>query len=301
MNRKYKHRRKRYRKSFVIFRLFLLIGIPILIIYSLGLFFRINNVEIVENTVYTSEEIMAEIDIETGDSLIFLNNFGIASNILANLAYVDEVKVERVFPDTVLVTLTPSEVFGAIQSEDEKYYLMDQKGKVLEQVSLSDIKSELRIFGLEFTDAQVAKKLEIEDSYKLDSLLEMYNVLKANGFLEDITEIHIDKIYDIKVLYKDIYEIYFGSMEDFEYKTLLLNETLKKLDDETEGIIELSNKSEARFIPLEVEPTPYGDEVIITEDEETSEETSEETDDLKEQEEIEESTEESSEENLQNS
>ena len=86
----------------------LLSAVLILAAIVLGcvVFFRVNTVEVVGDSPYTAEEIIAVSGVEQGDNLFALNKYQISSRIYTQLPYIDTVNFVRRYPDTLVIHVT---------------------------------------------------------------------------------------------------------------------------------------------------------------------------------------------------
>lgn len=249
--KRYRKRKRRYKKSFRIFRAFLVISIPAIMIYSMSVLLKIKDIELLGNVPYTKSELLDSIDVENGDNLITVNTVKIASNLLKNHVYIDQIQIIRDFPDVLRIELTEVTVLGTVYTGDT-YYLIDINGKILEEITSKEADNYIKIYGIDLDSPVIGEIMKPVSDYKLESLLSIYNSFVSEGLTDNVLEINLEKMYDVKVIYTEKYELCFGSIEDISYKIRLLEEVLKKLTISDIGVIDLSSTSKARFIPGEV-------------------------------------------------
>lgn len=97
-------------------------------------FFRVQTVQVEGQHRYTQEEIIQASGVEVGDNLLFLDRYHIQRQIRSQLPYVESIRFQRVFPDSVIITVAESTAAAALQAQDA-WWLVNTSGKLLESVS----------------------------------------------------------------------------------------------------------------------------------------------------------------------
>ena len=108
----------------------------VLLILSRTVLFKINNIEITnpEDADYTASQIVTESGIVYGTQNLFSCDIDkVAKNIETRLPYIGKAQVERDFPSSLRVTVTPTKASAAI-AFGTGYLLIDAEGKMLEKV-----------------------------------------------------------------------------------------------------------------------------------------------------------------------
>lgn len=52
---------------------------------------------------YTQQEVIDATGIKTGDNLFLMNKYDVAQNIVGELPYIEEIRINRKLPDTLLI------------------------------------------------------------------------------------------------------------------------------------------------------------------------------------------------------
>lgn len=247
-------RKKRRRRNRIIMLVLFVVSIFSLLIYSVSIFFKIKEIEISGNMQYKSSEILESLDTKVGDSLVFFNKNAIKENLLENYPYIEQVNINREYPDKLIVEITEVEKAGTIYFEDEHYFISNT-GKVLEKTSLDKIGDTAKIIG--FDTASIDETIKSTDSFKEDTLWTLFEYLEKYEMLDIVTEINITKTYDIIITCGTKYQIELGDIEDIEHKMKMFQEVLKKLTPSDTVIVNLSDKSYARFRTEEIIPAEY--------------------------------------------
>ena len=193
-------RRKNKRKKLIIRAVlggtFLVAGLVV----ALLLFFNINKISVTGDGVYSIEEIIRVSEIEIGDNLIFLSKNRINKLVTEKLPYVGSVKLKRRLPAHLEIQVTKTDaVFGIAQ--DGFYTLLDRDGKVLE-TNVEYIGTDKTLLNAgKVVSAVVGEKIVLENEKSFPRIEEVYETCEKVG-LQDITEINITELHNIKVVYQ---------------------------------------------------------------------------------------------------
>lgn len=132
--RRHNRRRKaggRFRGLYLFLCVLLVLGALFL---ACIVFFRVQIIQAEGFHRYTQEEIIQASGVAVGDDLLFLDQYQIQRRIRSQLPYVDSVRLQRVFPDRVVITVVEC-VPAAALSEGDHWWLVNSSGKLLESVS----------------------------------------------------------------------------------------------------------------------------------------------------------------------
>lgn len=97
-------------------------------------FFRVQIIQVEGQNRYTQEEIVQASGMKVGDDMLFLDQYRIQRQIRSQLPYVESVRLQRVFPDRVVITVAECHPAAALE-EGESWWLVNSSGKLLESVS----------------------------------------------------------------------------------------------------------------------------------------------------------------------
>ncbi|MBR6736178.1 MAG: FtsQ-type POTRA domain-containing protein, partial [Oscillospiraceae bacterium] len=101
------------------------------LVMSLTVFFEITSINVLGNTMYADNEIIALSGIMTGDNLIRVPTGKIESKIVENYPYIKKAEVKRVLPDSVTIHITMAEEAAALRKSDGRFMLVSSEGRVL--------------------------------------------------------------------------------------------------------------------------------------------------------------------------
>ena len=150
-----------------------------------GLFFFLNSpiftvdkFTVKGNAYYLNEEILTMGNCKTGGNIFWGTD---CSDIKARLekdAYMSDVKVRRVLPDTISIELSERKQIGAIVY-GEKYVVIDANGTVLRKTEVDPKVTVLS--GLTISKLEVGEVIEVEEKVLFRQVLELLNESDRNG------------------------------------------------------------------------------------------------------------------------
>lgn len=204
-------------------------------------FLNVTNIEIEGLKTLDKANIIRELKLDKPTNILSINSFT-AKRKLKNNYYVEDVVVEKKYPNSITISIKEREIVGYIPYANEFLYI-DKLGIVL------DIKPNYKevlpmIYGLEFDSFTIGKKLKTYNDEAFLIVMEITNAIKDKDNLKDIKQMDISNLYDIH-LYTENIDIILGNKDALNIKMNTLNEILKNFKPEEKGIlyIEDINKS----------------------------------------------------------
>ena len=107
-----------------------LVLIFLVIMIVLSLFFRVSEIEVVNASDYSDEQIIIASGIEKGANLFFVDRFAAASMIFSDLPYMDTISIQRQLPGKIIIQAEGSAP-AAYMVVDGDYWFIDRTGKML--------------------------------------------------------------------------------------------------------------------------------------------------------------------------
>ena len=275
---------RRYGRSGVLARIFVMLLVVAIFIFCAAIFFKITDIVVEGNNLYTDEEVVEASGLALGDNLLAVSRGTVAGRIQASLPYVEDVQVGRALPGTVTVTVRESDAVYAVYAANGTVWLMNSSGKLLEQAS-PGASSYPWLVGVTVQTPQAGDQAVCAETEALDAALTVIQLLEATDYLPKIVEIDVTKPYDIILRYESLYEIHLGGVDQMEYKMRYLTAILADSQIAEGGIIDLTLEKEnaAVFKPwrstVSVPETPEESTGETTEesDSQTPEESTEDT------------------------
>lgn len=248
-NRAVSKRRKRRRG--VLLRPFAYLIMIAAMLAGISAFFKVSNITVAGNQRYTPGEIISASGIENGESLFFINTFKATGKLFSALPYIDEAKITRKLPDTIIITVEESYPLASV-CVSGSYYILDKNCNILEKTDYSGSIGTIAVTGIEPILPTVGGKLELEqpDSLKLNYLTELLSlVLEDKQLYKDISEIDTSSIANFTFRYMDRFTVELGKYERLDIKLDKLDSIMQYISVGETGTILLGNDREPRFIP----------------------------------------------------
>lgn len=218
---------------------FIILIITAITLFLLSPIFSIENISIKNNEKLSQEEIISLSQIEKGTNLFKIRNAEIKNNIKEN-AYVDEVKVNRILPNTIEITVTERQVAYLLEY-GSSYAYIDEQGYILE-ISSENITDKIKIRGYKTTEDNIkpGNRLIKEDLNKLNDVAIITDTAKNSGINAQITSINIENQNEYSLyMESEKKTVHIGSISNLDTKMLYLQVMLEKEKD-NEGEIFLN-------------------------------------------------------------
>ena len=269
---------KLFGHSFAV-RLVTTAAIAAALILCFMIFFRVQTVSVVGNSMYTQEEIQKASGVTQGNALLMVNKTAVASRIIAELPYVDQVRVSVSLPDTVKIEVEELKNAYAVAAEDGTYWLINSDGRLVEQITAKEAGDYLQIQGVRIRSAETGQTMQVleeaapqpsedtaedaaedtEDTAapeasaqkRMDVAMELLGYLEQTADVRSVTVVDVSSIYNIEIWYGSQYEVKLGGNTQLEYKIEYMVAAIAQLDSYQSGVLDLTfdEAKTARFIP----------------------------------------------------
>ena len=218
------------------------------IILSMGVFFRVSEIEISGESVYSDEEIMDATGIEKGTNLFFINQSAAASRLTARLPYIETATIIPRLPGRVVIELRASDAVAVVTVESD-YWLIDRSCKLLEKTDASAIDRYIQVHDLTPLAPAVGETIAAgeEDKAKVGFLARLLSGLAARDMLADTADIRLENMANPTFRYQDRFTVRMGPGEDVEHKLSLLSSAVSQLAPGDSGTLDLSSGTRVSF------------------------------------------------------
>lgn len=236
-------------------KLIVMLAVVAAVVFGVAIFFRVNQIEVQGNKIYSAQQVAEISGVETGDNLLMVNKPAVVGNIYAKLPYVQTVSVGRVLPDTVVIRVQESEIAGLVTSDVGSSWYVNTQGRILGSGVEGFDGQIVELTGFTITAPKTGENAvasaDMEDS--MEGALAVLSKLEGSGLIGLVTSIDAEKSFDLRVLCGEQYEVQMGGNDALDYKVWCLQEVIEQLDDYQMGMIDLTKAAEhsVRFIPWE--------------------------------------------------
>lgn len=190
-------------------RIFIILGVIIAVIaFSLSSFFTVDTIDVQGNKYFTDEEISNMAHASTGQNIIYKLNKGNMLNYLEKNPYIEEARVYRKLPSTIVIKVKERIQIAALTYGDQ-FLIIDNKGTLLR---ITKTKPKLTIVtGFKVKKVKLGEPVEVNSPDLFKELLSLLKSMEAGDvyFTKiNITELFITaNVYDslvVKSKYKDL-------------------------------------------------------------------------------------------------
>ncbi|MFI3174590.1 MAG: FtsQ-type POTRA domain-containing protein [Bacillota bacterium] len=188
---------------------------------------------------YTNQEIASAISLRDGDNILLFNQKKAVAQLEKN-PYIADATIEKSLPDTVKITIVERKIRGYVPYMGAYLYI-DEEGRVLEtRETYYEASPEVK--GLKFTNFQLGEILIVENPEALDIVLQVSQIVKKYEMLDEVLEIHVHDLNNIKIYMQGV-EIILGKTDEIEQKMRIMAEVMKNIPEGDRGMLDLSDLS----------------------------------------------------------
>lgn len=226
---------------------------------ALSVFFRVETITVAGAEKYTPWMIRQAAGVEPGDALLGIGKARVASRIVAELPYVDEVKVGIRLPGTVEIEITELQVTYSIEDENGAWWLISSSGRTVEQVTLEQALGYTRVEGLAIRTPQPGQAVQAvpgqivdpgdgsavtldqdQADAQLEALIAVMTALENSRIIGEVARIDVTDPTDIRLEYPQLLTVRLGSSERMDYKIRYLAAAVEQLEDSQSGELDLT-------------------------------------------------------------
>ncbi len=250
-----KQDKKRRRRTVFYVSLFVSVTVVFLVV-CFFVFFRISEIRIENNEIYTEGQILENLPFAIEDNLF---SFGIeeAEDTLRKaLPYIGDVEISRKLPGVITVTVSERKAeMTLVLGEDA--YLLSGDLQVLGRIGGGEITAGVtRLATSSVERCLVGESVSFVDTRTADHLKELYTCLSAYGVMSKVRSIDMVSRFDITLNYDDRFTVYLADIDNMDIKIRFLVEIIKKLEPTDTGYINLADHREAAVRLDEKEVVP---------------------------------------------
>ncbi|MGN0453315.1 MAG: FtsQ-type POTRA domain-containing protein [Ruminococcus sp.] len=190
-------------------------------ILSLTVFFKTEHINVSGNEMYSSQEIIEASGLYIGENIFTAPKNTAKKRIEKALPYIESATVKSSIPDSITIDIVMAKPACVIESLGG-YYVLNEKGKVLEVAATSDEIDAPVIEGLTVKGQPAGEYIEFESDVTLKALEEMLVAFSTYGDGK-VTAINFsssqdNSVLNVKYVYDNRIVVYLGIPEDITYK-----------------------------------------------------------------------------------
>ncbi len=221
-------------------------------------FFNVKTLEVKGNSEISAEQILETAAIPNGINIFRVNTKKVKKALL-NIPEIDSVRVRRLVPSKLRLEVTETKAVMYF-SFTSGYVITNEKGRVMAKVDTIENPNLLNITGLEIKNAEICKKVSVQDTDKFDIILNTIDALSRAGLLQEIRSGHFDDMQNVHFFLHDGTKIIFGKMADLDYKLSVLTKVLVQVNRTEGAYIDLTTPERTYYGVIEPEEPEEGEE-----------------------------------------
>ncbi|MBO4868024.1 MAG: FtsQ-type POTRA domain-containing protein [Ruminococcus sp.] len=226
----------------------------VVLILCMTIFFNVSSVEVRGVSLYSDDQIINVGGIYEDMNLVRTDTARAEKRLMDNLVYIDEVKVSKSYPSTVVIDCKEAVKAADIEFEGG-YYVLSTSGRILEANNPTPTGGIPIITGFKFYTAQdlidkgneltdeeifayraAGAELRSEDNYSDKIINDLIAELIEQGY-ENVKTIDISSRANIMLNIDNRLDIKLGSSADIGYKLSYFKAVMGKLADNYEGTL----------------------------------------------------------------
>ncbi len=211
---------------------FIIIAMVLIILLLSSSLFNINTIEVEGNSKLSNEKVISISSIELYTNIFNFSKTKVQSKLKEN-SYVEDVKISRKLPSTVVITIKERVPTYMLQFADSYVYINNQ-GYMLD---ISNEKLEIPIltgFTTDLSNIKAGNRINSNDLKKMSMVIKIYQTLSNNALSEKLSKIDMSEEKDYILFFdSEGKKIHLGNGSDLSTKVVCLKGMLEALPGKT--------------------------------------------------------------------
>ena len=243
-------RTRRRRRRSPLAKLFTFCLISFVLFMGVSVFFRVSVIDVEGDTRYSREEIIQASGVDYGARLFLLNSAAAESGIRSNLSHVETVEVNRRFPGRLEIAVQDATPLAAVRTENG-YLILDREARVLARGEAQPAANLIKIWGVVPILPVEGEVLSLgdEEREKVQYLRALLSAIYQERVAYRVESIDLSRVNDLRLNYDGRFEVHFGPNRLVDEKVRAMIRVGEALDEDEQGVIDLSQGRNAYFRP----------------------------------------------------
>jgi cell division protein FtsQ len=227
---------------------FLLVCVAI--VFGMGVFFRVQTIEVLGGVSYSDEQIIEASGIDEGDNLFFINRMSASSRIFSRLPFVESASIERSLPNKIIITVVESSAVAYVNWEGQSW-MMTGSCKLLGSGIGDELNGLIQVKNVTPVSPSAGEILTVDssDSLKLTYMQSLLHAMETLGMVGDVSELDMQNAASPTFRYLDRFTVKMGANDNTEYKLRMLLSAVMQIDEDMQGTIDLSEGTAVHVSP----------------------------------------------------
>lgn len=192
-----------------------------------NLVFKVNNLTVINNTVYSDEELLSASGISEGTPMLFLQQSSVSEKISFDFPYVESVLIDRAWPFSATVTFEPAVPKYAMEISEGSFLTVSEGFKVL-SADTSYEEGLVPVKGIVIDVYKVGEKLQGDDNIEVDLLNEIIDCLRNFSLYDRLTGVDFTKKHNYVIVLDNTITVELGTSDDLDKKFDKLKDILDR-------------------------------------------------------------------------
>lgn len=256
MARRRNSNRRRRRGSFgFLYKMLSVLVICGAIIAALTLFFRVDTIEVSGQQRYTEAQVQEASGVQAGDNLFLLNKYDAAGKIVETLPYIEDTRINRKLPSTLVIEVTEcGKPLAVVQ--DGSVWLISSRGKIVDQLEMDAVADFGVISGCQLLAPSLGEKLALATDFSAQqsSLLDLLAALESAGMIEQVDGIRMDDLAVLCMDYDGRFTVKMPYGADYAQKMQILQMALESeyVQDNMTGTFDMMREDGKTYLEQNV-------------------------------------------------
>lgn len=221
------------------------------LVFGMGVFFRVQTIEVQGAVSYTPDEIIEASGITEGDNLFFINRASAASRIYSRLSMVETADVEPELPNKIVIRVEESSAMAVVNWMGVDWIITGNCKLLGTPSSPEQTEGLIRVLNLSPVDPEAGKPMAVaeEDNLKLSYLQAMLGAMEELNMLGQVDQMDMSNAANPTFQYQGRFTVRMGPNNNTDYKLRMLLSGVPQLGEDEMGTINLSDGVTVRFTP----------------------------------------------------
>ena len=241
-------RKKRNRSALFAPLSFLLVCVAV--VFGMGVFFRVQTIEVLGIEGYTAEEIIEASGIDIGDNLFFIDRASASSRIYSRLPLVEVANVEPSLPNRVTIRVQESYAMAYVDWLGTNW-IVTGNCKLLSSALPEEVVGLIRVLNVSPENPEAGQPMQVaaDDGLKLTYLRDLLSAMEELDMGPDVAELDMSNPANPTFQYQGRFTVRMGPNNNTDYKLRMLLSGVPQLGQDEMGTINLSDGVTVRFTP----------------------------------------------------
>ena len=241
---------KKKKKKSALFAPLSFLLVLVAFVFGVGVFFRVQTIEVLGLESYTADEIIEASGIDVGDNLFFIDRASASSRIYSRLSQVEDANVEPVLPNRLIIRVKESSPVAYVEWEGT-YWVVTGNCKLLKTAGPEDLAGLIHVLNLTPDAPEAGKPMQVAeaDNLKLSYLRELLGAIEELDMAGDVDQLDMSNPANPTFQYQGRFTVRMGSNDNTDYKLRMLLSGVPQLTPQETGTINLSDGVTVRFTP----------------------------------------------------